>query len=84
MHASSFTAATSAPRGHLPTLISSFLYFDTSFMVWVLLGALGNYIGEDLGLSIAQWSVLTAVPVLSGAALRIGASVLAEYRGRAP
>ena len=26
--------------GHLPTLISCFLYFDLSFMVWVLLGPL--------------------------------------------
>jgi NNP family nitrate/nitrite transporter-like MFS transporter len=24
--------------GHLPTLISCFLYFDFSFAVWVLLG----------------------------------------------
>jgi NNP family nitrate/nitrite transporter-like MFS transporter len=26
--------------GHLPTLVASFLYFDLSFMVWVLLGPL--------------------------------------------
>jgi NNP family nitrate/nitrite transporter-like MFS transporter len=26
--------------GHWPTLLSAFLYFDTSFMVWVLRGAL--------------------------------------------
>src|SRR5690349_13050687 len=30
--------------GHLPTLFSAFLYFDVSFMIWVLLGALGNYV----------------------------------------
>ena len=24
--------------GHAPTLLSAFLYFDLSFMVWVLLG----------------------------------------------
>ena len=27
--------------GHLPTLFASFLYFDLSFMAWVLLGPLG-------------------------------------------
>jgi nitrate/nitrite transporter NarK len=30
------------PRsGHLPTLIACFLHFDLSFMLWVLVGALG-------------------------------------------
>lgn len=27
-------------QGHFPTLIASFLYFDISFMVWVILGPL--------------------------------------------
>jgi NNP family nitrate/nitrite transporter-like MFS transporter len=49
--------------GHLPTLAGSFLYFDVSFMVWVLLGALGNYIASDLGLSPAQKGLMTAVPL---------------------
>ena len=26
--------------GHLPTLLAAFFYFDMSFMVWVMLGAL--------------------------------------------
>ncbi len=30
--------------GHAPTLLCAFLYFDISFMVWVLLGALANSI----------------------------------------
>ncbi len=30
-----------ARTGHPPTLFSAFLYFDISFMVWVLIGALG-------------------------------------------
>ena len=29
-----------ARAGHWPTLLSAFLYFDISFMVWVLIGAL--------------------------------------------
>lgn len=40
--------------GHLPTLFSAFLYFDLSFMVWVLLGPLGVQIATSLGLSPAQ------------------------------
>ena len=28
--------------GHPPTLLSAFLYFDVSFMVWVILGPLGQ------------------------------------------
>ena len=35
--------------GHTPTLLSAFLYFDLSFMVWVLLGPLGVQIARDLG-----------------------------------
>ena len=35
-----------ARQGHLPTLIASFLHFDLSFMLWVLLGALGIFIAK--------------------------------------
>ena len=28
--------------GHWPTLVAAFLYFDVSFMVWVMLGHRGN------------------------------------------
>ena len=31
---------------HLPTLIAAFLHFDLSFMLWVLLGALGIFIAQ--------------------------------------
>jgi NNP family nitrate/nitrite transporter-like MFS transporter len=41
-------------KGHLPTLIACFLHFDLSFMLWVLVGALGILIAEDLGLSAAE------------------------------
>ena len=34
--------------GHLPTLFSAFLYFDVSFMVWILPGALANSIVAGL------------------------------------
>ena len=32
--------------GHLPTLFAAFLYFDLSFMVWVLLGPLGVAVSQ--------------------------------------
>src|SRR5437867_3428685 len=57
--------------GHTPTLISAFLYFDVSFMVWVLLGALGNYIAGEFDLNPAQKGLMTAIPLLGGSVLRL-------------
>ncbi|HWD91391.1 MAG TPA: nitrate/nitrite transporter [Verrucomicrobiae bacterium] len=57
--------------GHLPTLFSAFLYFDVSFMIWVMLGALGNYIAGDLHLNPAQKGLMTAIPLLGGSILRL-------------
>src|SRR5215472_15853050 len=57
--------------GHWPTLLTAFLYFDFSFMVWTLLGPLGAQMGETLGLSAEQKGLMVAVPILSGAILRI-------------
>jgi NNP family nitrate/nitrite transporter-like MFS transporter len=67
--------------GHTPTLLSAFLYFDMSFMVWVLLGPLGVAIAQDLGLSPAEKGFMVAVPVLSGALLRLVAGVLVDHIG---
>ncbi|HMA70001.1 MAG TPA: nitrate/nitrite transporter [Xanthobacteraceae bacterium] len=64
--------------GHLPTLFASFFYFDMSFMVWVMLGPLGVQISKDLDLYPAQTGLMVAVPVLSGAALRIVAGVMVD------
>lgn len=57
--------------GNRRTLVASFLYFDVSFMAWVMLGALGAFIAADMGLSASQKGLMTAVPVLSGAAFRM-------------
>jgi NNP family nitrate/nitrite transporter-like MFS transporter len=57
--------------GHWPTLLSAFLYFDVSFMVWVLLGALGNYVAADFGLSPSQKGFMTAIPLLGGSVMRL-------------
>lgn len=56
--------------GHTPTLAAAFLYFDVSFMVWVILGPLGPFIGESLKLSATQKGFLTAVPLLGGSVFR--------------
>ncbi|HJT44148.1 MAG TPA: nitrate/nitrite transporter [Rhizomicrobium sp.] len=62
--------------GHLPTLIACFLYFDLSFMVWVLLGPMAVLIAQDLNLNAGQKGLMVAVPVLAGALLRIVNGVL--------
>ena len=56
--------------GHPPTLAAAFLYFDVSFMVWVLLGPLAPFLAESLKLTATQKGVLTAVPLLGGSFFR--------------
>jgi NNP family nitrate/nitrite transporter-like MFS transporter len=57
--------------GHAPTLLSAFLYFDLSFMVWYLLGPLAVQIATDLQLTTQQRSMMVATPILAGAILRL-------------
>lgn len=64
--------------GHKPTLFSAFLYFDLSFMVWVLLGPLAVQMATDLQLSASQKGLMVATPVLAGALLRIVMGVLVD------
>ena len=64
--------------GHLPTLFASFLYFDLSFMAWVLLGPLGVSISKDLHLSAADKGLMVATPVLAGAVLRVVLGLLVD------
>lgn len=67
--------------GHWPTLLTSFLYFDVSFMVWTILGALGAQIGTTLGLTPQQKGLMVAVPYLAGAFMRIGLGLLVDRVG---
>ncbi|VVM08122.1 MFS transporter, NNP family, nitrate/nitrite transporter [Methylacidimicrobium cyclopophantes] len=53
------------------TLFAAFLYFDSSFTVWVLLGALGNFLAADFGLVPWQKGLLVAVPLLTGSLFRM-------------
>jgi NNP family nitrate/nitrite transporter-like MFS transporter len=67
--------------GHTPSLIAALLHFDVSFAIWVILGALGAYIAEDLGLDAAQKGVLVAIPLLSAAVCRVTFGILADRFG---
>jgi NNP family nitrate/nitrite transporter-like MFS transporter len=67
--------------GHTPTLLSAFLYFDLSFMVWYLLGPLQIQIASTLGLSTQQRAMMVAVPILSGALIRLPMGMLADRIG---
>jgi NNP family nitrate/nitrite transporter-like MFS transporter len=67
--------------GHWPTLLTSFLYFDVSFMVWTILGALGAMIAPSLGLDAGEKFLMVSTPILSGAFLRIVLSLLVDRIG---
>jgi NNP family nitrate/nitrite transporter-like MFS transporter len=53
------------------TLVASFLHFDFSFMLWVLIGALGIPLAEAAHLSPAQKGLVVAVPLLTGSIMRV-------------
>src|SRR5438132_11139667 len=59
----------------------SFLYFDTSFMVWTLMGALGVFITQAFHLTPAQKGMLVAIPLLGGSILRIVLGVATDHFG---
>jgi NNP family nitrate/nitrite transporter-like MFS transporter len=67
--------------GHPPTLFAAFLYFDVSFMVWVLLGPLGVQIAQTLEISPAEKGLMVATPVLAGAFLRVVLGLMVDRLG---
>ena len=68
--------------GHPPTLFSAFLYFDFSFAVWVLNGAMAPFITEQFHLNAAQVGLMVSIPTLAGALMRFPLGVLSQYIGR--
>ena len=72
--------------GHFPTLVSAFLYFDFSFMVWTLLGVLANQIAapESLNLSPQQRFFMVSVPILFGGLFRLALGLLVDRIGAKP
>ncbi len=67
--------------GHPPTLVGAFLYFDISFMIWVLVGALGTFLVQDFGLSATAKGLVVAIPILGGSLLRLPMGILADHIG---
>ncbi|HUK36615.1 MAG TPA: MFS transporter [Vicinamibacterales bacterium] len=67
--------------GHTPTLISALLYFDVSFMVWVILGPLAPFLRQQFGLSATAQGLLVALPLLGGSLFRPILGVLADRIG---
>ena len=67
--------------GHAPTLFGAFLYFDISFMIWVLLGALANSIGPEFGMSETQRGLMLAFPLLGGSILRLVLGPMSDHIG---
>jgi NNP family nitrate/nitrite transporter-like MFS transporter len=67
--------------GHTPSLAAALVHFDVSFMAWVMLGALGAFIGEDLGLSAGAKGLMVAVPLLAAAFFRVLLGALGDRFG---
>ncbi len=80
--------------GHWPSLLCAFLYFDVSFMIWVLLGPLAPGIAAELwpraaGVGLeehlrqtAAWKgMLVSVPLLGGSILRLVLGLMTDRIG---
>ncbi|HEY5947963.1 MAG TPA: MFS transporter [Kofleriaceae bacterium] len=63
------------------TLLACFLHFDFSFMLWVLIGALGIPLAEAAHLSPAEKGLVVAVPLLAGSLMRIIIGMLVDRFG---
>jgi MFS transporter, NNP family, nitrate/nitrite transporter len=68
--------------GHWPTLAAAFLYFDFTFAIWVLNGAMGPFISESYGLDAVQKGFMLSVPIIAGALMRFPLGLLSQYIGR--
>ncbi len=68
-------------EGHWPTLLGSLLYFDVSFMLWVMLGATSVFITQDIQMSPAQKGLMVAIPILGGSVFRIVMGILTDTIG---
>ena len=80
--------------GHWPSLLSAFLYFDVSFMIWVLIGALAVSISASFwpkpeGLTMEEHlrqiaplkNLMLAVPLLGGSILRLVLGLMTDRSG---
>lgn len=68
--------------GHTPTLLMALLYFDMSFMVWMVNAAMAPFISQELNLTTAEKGLMLSIPVFAGAFFRIPLGLVAEMVGR--
>jgi NNP family nitrate/nitrite transporter-like MFS transporter len=64
-----------------PVLLVSTFAFVVCFAVWMMLGVIGIPIRRELGLNNTEFGLLTATPVLLGAALRLPLGVWTDRFG---
>ncbi|ROV56524.1 MFS transporter [Neisseria chenwenguii] len=62
-------------------LTSSTLAFTVCFMVWMMLAVVGIPVKKELGLNETEFSILTALPVLSGSLIRIPLGIWTDKFG---
>jgi NNP family nitrate/nitrite transporter-like MFS transporter len=70
--------------GHAPSLVAAFTHFEVSFMCWVLIGALGIAISEDLGLAPWAKGLAVGLPLVAGSAFRLIVGPAVDRRGPRP
>lgn len=68
-------------RGHWPTLFGAWLHLTISFMVWLLIGALGVLIADTFALTATEKVTAVAIPLLGGAFLRVIAGWSCDWFG---
>ncbi|TKS62525.1 MAG: Nitrate/nitrite transporter narK [Nitrospira sp.] len=71
-------------RGHWPSVIGAWLHLTVSFMVWLLMGALSLTLAQDFHLSQTDTALVVALPLLSGALLRVVAGWSSDWYGAKP
>jgi NNP family nitrate/nitrite transporter-like MFS transporter len=67
--------------GHWPSLLGAWLHFEVSFIVWLLIGALGVSIAEEFALTATEKGFLVAIPLLGGALLRVVVGLSSDRLG---
>ncbi|MBA2251081.1 MAG: NarK/NasA family nitrate transporter [Nitrospirales bacterium] len=72
---------TAVKSGHWPTLLGAWLHLTISFMVWLLIGALGVLIADTFGLTATEKVTAVAMPLLGGAFLRVIAGWSCDWFG---
>lgn len=62
-------------------LFASTFAFAVCFAVWMVFGVIGIPIRRELGLSATEFGLLTAIPILSGALLRLPVGIWTDRLG---